>query len=82
MSSKILTDKGGKVIYRTSVWPLSAEKSHNETFTAQREQFNANLKAVLGARFEGMPIEEDEAEEDGTDTPFYDAYEDDEQENV
>ena len=81
MSSKVLTDKG-KIIYRTSVWPLSSEKSHDETFTAQREQFDANLKAVLGARFEGMPIEQGEPDEDGTDTPFYDAYEDDEQEDV
>ena len=43
MSSKILTRKG-KIVHRTSVWPLSVEKSHDPSFTAQREQFDTDLK--------------------------------------
>ena len=82
MSSKILTSKG-KIVHRTSVWPLSIEKSHDESFAAQKEQFNDSLKEALGARMEGLPPEEDEEPtEDSNATPHYEAYEDDEQGDV
>ena len=82
MSSKILTRKG-KIVHRTSVWPLSVEKSHDPSFTAQRDQFDTDLKEALGNRFEGLdPEEGDDPAEEGNDTPFFEAYEDDEQEDT
>ena len=82
MSSKILTRKG-KIVHRTSVWPLSVEKSHDPLFTAQREQFDTDLKEALGNRFEGLdPEEGDDPAEEGNDTPFFEAYEDDEQKDT
>ena len=82
MSSKILTAKG-KIVHRTSVWPLSVEKSHDETFTAQKEQFNDSLREALGNRADGLPPgDEDEPDEYNTATPHYEAYEDDEQGDV
>ena len=81
MSSKILTDKG-KVIHRTSVWPLSVEKSHDPSFQAQKEQFDDNLRQVLGQRMEGLAPGDDVDDEYATETPHYQPYEDDEQEDV
>ena len=82
MSSKILSAKG-KIVHRTSVWPLSVEKSHDETFTAQKEQFNDSLREALGNRADGLPPgDEDEPDEYNTATPHYEAYEDDKQGDV
>ena len=79
MCYKVLTEKG-HIISRTSVWPISAEHTHDTDFQQKYKEFNSNLCDALGDRMAGiLPKPDDPEEQINTDTPYYEAYQDDTQ---
>ena len=80
MCAKILTEKG-KIVHRTSVWPITRAVQNDEAFREQREQFTSTLGEALGARMAGIPAEDNDEPKEA-DTPLYEPYEDDEQADV
>ena len=76
MSSKILTEKG-KLISRTSVWPIVDEHTHNDTWKQSLESYTSHLTEALGAKMAGVPFEADnDVNIPDPDTPEYPPYSD------
>lgn len=76
MCSKILTAKG-KVISRTSVWPIPLTDSNDDQHKECVQQFETDLKQALGDRVNGIPPENDNEPDVEANTPLFDTYEDD-----
>ena len=77
MCYKLITEKG-HTISRSSVWPISPEHTHGTDFQQKHEEFNPNLHETSGDRMAGiLPKPDDPKELIDTDTPYYEAYQDD-----
>ena len=69
----------GKVIHRSSVWPMEEAEINDDSDRERRENFTSKLKEGLGSRMEGLPIADDEEPDVKKDylTPSFESYEDD-----
>ena len=82
MCYKVLTHKG-KVISRSSVFPLQLSDIHDETIVKEKEKFEEDLKRVLNHRMAPMPDGNgDNADPEGNETPTFEPYESPEQPKV
>ena len=79
MCAKVLTEKG-KIVHRTSVWPINRDLQMDDAHKAQQTTYMENLQAALGDRMAGILIDADDDHD--ADTPTFEAYEDDEQPDV